>query len=95
MALKVTVSKTAPAWADVDGIKISLGERAVSADLYVKVNMVEATKEKGTAHLLLSSEGSAQMQIKQFPVDLDGPNFIKQAYEYLKTLPEFAGAADV
>jgi hypothetical protein len=25
---------------------------------------------------------------------LDGKNFIEQAYEYLKTLPEFAGATD-
>ena len=26
--------------------------------------------------------------------DLDGPNPIKQAYEYLKTLPEFSNATD-
>lgn len=29
-----------------------------------------------------------------FPYDLDGPNPIKQAYEHLKTLPEFEGAED-
>ena len=28
-------------------------------------------------------------------VDLNGDNPVKQAYEHLKTLPEFAGAADV
>jgi hypothetical protein len=28
------------------------------------------------------------------PLDLDGPNHIKQAYLYLKTLPEFANAID-
>lgn len=27
--------------------------------------------------------------------DIEGDNPIKQAYEHLKTLPEFAGAADV
>jgi len=30
-----------------------------------------------------------------FAYDIDGQNPIKQAYEYLKTLPEFAGATDV
>jgi|688.fasta_scaffold660510_2 hypothetical protein len=29
-----------------------------------------------------------------FVPNLDGHNFIKQAYEHLKTLPEFAGATD-
>lgn len=29
-----------------------------------------------------------------FTANMDGPNFIRQGYEYLKTLPEFAGAAD-
>jgi hypothetical protein len=29
-----------------------------------------------------------------FVPELDGNNFIKQAYEYLKTLPEFADATD-
>jgi hypothetical protein len=29
-----------------------------------------------------------------FAPNLDGPNFIKQAYEHLKTLPEFDGAVD-
>ena len=30
----------------------------------------------------------------QAPYVLDGPNPYKQAYEYLKTLPEFLGAVD-
>jgi hypothetical protein len=30
----------------------------------------------------------------EFPYDLNGPNPIKQAYLYLKTLPEFADAVD-
>jgi hypothetical protein len=29
-----------------------------------------------------------------FAPDLNGKNFIAQAYEHLKTLPEFAGATD-
>ena len=31
---------------------------------------------------------------EHFVPNLDGDNFIRQAYLYLKTLPEFAGATD-
>lgn len=34
-------------------------------------------------------------KVYDFTPTLNGDNFIKQAYEHLKTLPEFAGAADV
>jgi hypothetical protein len=32
--------------------------------------------------------------VSNAPYDIDGPNPIAQAYAYLKTLPEFAGAED-
>jgi hypothetical protein len=32
--------------------------------------------------------------LTEFPLDLDGPNPIKQAYQFLKTLPEFFDATD-
>jgi len=35
-----------------------------------------------------------QEQILSSPYDLDGDNPIKQAYKYLKTLPEFQNAED-
>jgi hypothetical protein len=34
------------------------------------------------------------MAYYKFAPNLDGANFIKQAYEHLKTLPEFSGATD-
>lgn len=94
MALKIKLSKTAQAWADVDGVRVSLGDQTVNAELYVKVNLVEATKQDGIAHLLISTGGSAQMQSRNFKINLEGKNFIAQAYDHLKTLPEFAGAED-
>jgi phenylalanine-4-hydroxylase len=33
-------------------------------------------------------------QVLNAPYSIDGLNPIKQAYEYVKTLPEFAGATD-
>jgi hypothetical protein len=94
MALKIKLSKMAQTWAEVDGVRVSLGDQAVNVELYVKVNLVEATKEDGVAHLLISTGGSAQMQRQNFKINLDGKNFIAQAYDHLKTLPEFADAID-
>jgi autotransporter translocation and assembly factor TamB len=94
MALKIKSSKVVQAWAEIDGVRVSLGDQAINAELYVKVNLVEASKESGVAHLLISANGSAQMQSQNFKINLDGKNFIAQAYDHLKTLPEFAGATD-
>lgn len=36
-----------------------------------------------------------QLHTCDFEVSMSGDNFLAQAYTHLKTLPEFAGAADV
>ena len=41
-----------------------------------------------------SNNVSFQANAYSCSYDLDGENPIKQAYEYLKTLPEFSGATD-
>ena len=40
--------------------------------------------------------GEQTLQTKMFAFEpsMDGPNFVKQAYEHLKTLEEFNGAID-
>lgn len=66
-------------------------------ELYVRVDKVHAAKD--TAVALVSF---CNMETKQnifgasydFQVALDGDNFIKQAYQHIKTLPEFSGAQD-
>lgn len=94
MAIKLKVSQNAQAWAEVNGVRVSIGDHPVNVELYVKVNLVEATKENGVAHLLVLAGSAAQMQRQDFKISLDGKNFIAQAYDHLKTLPEFAGAED-
>lgn len=44
-----------------------------------------------------SDQAYLEQQIHHFvpSVDEGSPNFIKQAYEYLKTLPEFSESVDV
>lgn len=64
---------------------------------YLKVNRVTCDKATALAEISIaadSSNASIFQKVYGFSVDLDGPNAIKQAYLYLKTLPEFADAVD-
>jgi hypothetical protein len=75
----------------------NFGERSTFPNAYIKVEMVYASKNSVTAEVgtyTKSGGNFLQREQKLFDPDLDGPNFIKQAYEHLKTLPEFAGASD-
>lgn len=68
-------------------------------DAYLKI--ISYSGNKNTMSFALgcfasSSEEKMFSQEKhQCAVDLDGDNAVKQAYEYLKTLPEFSSATDV
>ena len=67
------------------------------ANAYIKVASVIADTQiiSSIVHTYTQSSGLiATSQTYQFKHDLEGPNPIKQAYLYLKTLPEFADAID-
>lgn len=85
MALSKTLTKTVRGF---DG-------EVVANDVYFKVSNISG--DKYTISFLVTGV-SAGVQIYSadyvFEPDLDGDNFIKQAYEYLKTLPEFVDAID-
>lgn len=75
----------------------SFGEESVITDCYIKVSTVSANKEQVNASVLYMKEaGGKVLHVEgfEFPSNLEGPNFIKQAYDYIKTLPKFAGATD-
>ena len=87
MALLHSITKTLPGFS---------GELR-SAPLYWKVDRIEASKHSATAILNAYDEKDGSTidgKIVKFSPDLNGENFIKQAYAHLKTLPEFAGATD-
>ena len=65
---------------------------------YVRVESTHSTKHECTA-LVQQRHVDGNGEIIRtdsylFVPDLDGPNFIRQAYLHLKTLPEFANAVD-
>lgn len=65
---------------------------------YWKVSTVSGDKETLMATVVVLTNDKSELLDERaywFTPDLDGPNFIKQAYEHLKTLPELENAEDV
>jgi hypothetical protein len=86
MALKKTVSLTT-----------NLGTIATFADAYIRVDNVNVTKNVCRFSVRTHKEKDGQVLDQKSYMssyEIDGVNPIKQAYEHLKTLPEFAGATD-
>jgi hypothetical protein len=73
------------------------GKEVAFENAYCKVNKQEGTKNSVSfdVNFLTAKDGQIiDSKIYQFTPDLSGSNFIRQAYDHLKTLPEFAGATD-
>lgn len=66
-------------------------------DAYFKVIQVSGDKNRTQVRYGIFKDAQGKMlqeKIEDFKTDLEGPNSIKQAYEHLKTLAEFASAVD-
>lgn len=87
MALSKTVKQTKPGFS---------GE-LLAENAYIKVESISGDKSSVSA-LVTFKAGDVFIDRKTYtfePAVSDAAkNFIAQAYEYLKTLPEFAGAKD-
>jgi hypothetical protein len=84
MALTKQIVKTIPGFS---------GELTSTA--YFKVSSLTGGKHGMSALVTGVVAGNQIYAVDHFFVpDLDGSNFIKQAYMHIKTLPEFAGAVD-
>lgn len=98
MALQKSFSFTGIKSVSGDGFFIQYGEELVTTGaLYIKVTNVAGTKETLSASVSFTDNQLGSLVAHkqyEFPLDLEGSNPIRQAYEYLKTLPEFANATD-
>lgn len=86
MALQKTISLT-----DNFGIEISF------TDAYIRVDQVEGNKDLVSAFVVTRDKQEGKVLdtcYHDFQPDMNGDNFIKQAYEHLKGLPEFSSAKD-
>lgn len=78
-------------------LKSNFGDDVFFNNAYVKVGSLHGDKNSLRIDVNVHrTEGGAVVDRHQFYFSptLDGKNFIAQAYEHLKTLPEFAGAID-
>jgi hypothetical protein len=74
--------------------RLDAGSASVEMNAYIKVDRVSANKDSASADVSFTEGEKKTSSSYTFKPNLDGGNFIKQAYEHLKTLPEFAGAQD-
>ena len=78
-------------------LKSNFGDDVSFNDAYIKIENVTGNKLQIRADVSIHKKVDGQIIERTyytFVPSMDGENFIKQAYEYLKTLPEFAGATD-
>jgi hypothetical protein len=77
---------------------VTLNNGTVYPTAYGQVTSTSVTKTGGTAHLIVYSDSSKVSSVEakfiEFSYDINGDNPIKQAYQHLKTLPEFSDATD-
>jgi hypothetical protein len=96
MALTVAIDESTSAFARTSLGTIELDNyQVLIQDVYVKVETVFSSKTNTTATVSFTHNNNkiAERSFK-FSIDLGGPNPIKQAYQFLKTLPEFSDAVD-
>lgn len=78
-------------------LKTNFGDEVVFYDPYIRVENISGNKNKLIANVYFYKKIDdivVNTKAYSFKPDLNNNNFIAQAYEYLKTLPEFEGATD-
>jgi hypothetical protein len=94
MALKQTINKTCEAFVDFNGASVNVGAFPIQDVFVIHVTQVSGTKTNALAYVIFAGKEINYQKKYEFVSDMNGKNFIAQAYEHLKTLPEFASAID-
>jgi hypothetical protein len=72
-------------------------QEVIFSSTYIKIDKISGHRDSMLISINVQDKKDGvvlQLQSYAFKPNLDGKNFIAQAYDYLKTLPEFAGATD-
>lgn len=75
----------------------NFGDSVSFDEAYIKVDSLTGNKEQMRAYVSTYKKENEQIISRKnysFTPNLNGKNFIAQAYAHLKTLPEFTGASD-
>jgi hypothetical protein len=96
MALKKIIELEGDAFLNTPYGSIKTGESKLAIATYIKVQSISGDKNSINATVTFTDDNIEFSKNYVFPTAIndDAPNFIKQAYEYLKTLPEFENSED-
>ncbi len=94
MALRKIISLNGKCFVQTEFGLIETSESSIQMNAYVKVETVSGTKSEASANVSFADGIKKFIKTYNFQVDLDGKNYIAQAYEHLKSLPEFENATD-
>jgi len=78
-------------------LKNNFGDDVTFNEAYIKVENLMGNKSQFRIDVSIYKRQNEQIVDRKnylFTPDLDGKNFIAQAYEYIKAKPEFSGAFD-
>jgi len=95
MALRKILQVSGDAMLVTEYGQLRIGNQQATINCYIKVEAVSGGKDNVVASVLFKSDTVAFTKTYEFVPDMDGSNFIKQAYEHIKTLAEFVNAEDV
>lgn len=96
MALKKIINLSGSAFIDTEFGRVITGQTNVQFSAYIKVTTVTGNKTEAMATVEFRDDVNSLTKQYNIPVSVleNAKNFIAQAYEHLKTLPDFAGAID-
>ena len=96
MALKKIIELEGDTFLNTPYGRIKTGQSKVAIAAYIKVQSISGDKNNINATVMFTDDNIQFNKQYGFPASvIDGaPNYIKQAYTYLKTLPEFENSED-
>ncbi len=94
MALQQLIQISGKTVLQAEKVTLPAPDHTADFNAYIKVEQVLSTKTDAIALVTFKDGDYVFERSYTFTVNLDGDNVIKQAYLYLKTLPEFAEATD-
>ena len=96
MALRKIIQVEGEAFVSTPTGQISIGNQKTAFNAYCKVVEINGNKERGRVVVECKSDNYSltERYAVPFSVEDGAPNFVKQAYSHLKTLPEWADATD-
>ena len=96
MALRKITEVEGEGFINIPSGQVSIGNQKTVFNAYCKIIEIRGNKEHGIVIVECKAENyNANKQYSvPFSVEDGAPNFVKQAYEHLKTLPEWVDATD-